>query len=54
MDKDVIINEDLWCGINVTILKGVTHGRGSTICAGALVTKVTLPHVVMGGVPANL
>lgn len=53
LDKDVVINEDVWCGINVTILKGVTIGRGCTICAGALVTKDTPPYAIMGGVPAK-
>lgn len=53
LDKDVIINEDVWCGINVTILKGVTIGRGCTICAGAVVAKSTPPYAIIGGVPAR-
>lgn len=53
LDKDVVINEDVWCGINVTILKGVTIGRGCTICAGAVVTKSTPPYAIIGGVPAR-
>lgn len=32
-DKDVIIEEDVWIGCNVTILSGVTIGRGSTVAA---------------------
>lgn len=53
LDKDVVINEDVWCGINVTILKGVTIGRGCTICAGAVVAKSTPPYAIIGGVPAR-
>jgi acetyltransferase-like isoleucine patch superfamily enzyme len=53
LDKDVVINEDVWCGINVTILKGVTIGRGCTICAGAVVAKSTPPYAIIGGTPAR-
>lgn len=37
-DQPVILEEDVWCGANVMILKGVTIGRGSVIAAGAVVT----------------
>lgn len=33
-DAPVIIEDDVWCGANVTILKGVTIGRGSVVAAG--------------------
>jgi len=54
LDQDVIINEDVWCGMNVIILKGVTIGRGCTICAGAVVTKSTPPYAIIGGIPAKI
>lgn len=38
--KPVIIEEDVFIGGNVTILPGVRIGRGSTVGAGSLVTKV--------------
>lgn len=53
-DQDVIIEEDVWCGANVTILKGVNIGRGSIIAAGAVVTKDIPPYSVAGGVPAKV
>lgn len=53
-DQDVIIEEDVWCGTNVTILKGVTIGRGSIVAAGALVTKSCPPYSIIGGVPAKI
>lgn len=53
MDQDVIIEPDVWIGINVTILKGVTIGRGSTICVDAVVSKSTPPYSISGGVPAK-
>lgn len=54
LDQDVIINEDVWCGMNVVILKGVIIGRGCTICAGAVVSKSTPPYSIIGGIPAKV
>lgn len=51
--KDVLVEEDVWMGFNVTLLSGVTIGRGSTIAAGAVVTKSTPPYSINGGVPAR-
>lgn len=53
-DKDVVIEGDSWFGINVTILAGVTIGRGSVIAAGAVVTKSCPPYSIIGGVPAKI
>jgi len=52
-DEPVIIEDDAWCGANVTILKGVTIGRGSVIAAGAVVTKDIPPYCIAGGIPAK-
>ena len=53
LDKDVIINEDVWAGIDVLILGGVCIGRGCTLAARSVVTKSTLPYAIYGGVPAK-
>ena len=53
-DAPVVIEDDVWCGANVTILKGVTIGRGSVIAAGAVVTKSVPPYSIAGGVPAKV
>lgn len=53
-DLPVVIEDDVWCGANVTILKGVTIGRGSIVAAGAVVTQSFPPYSVIGGVPAKL
>lgn len=53
-DAPVIIEDDCWIGANVTILKGVTIGRGSVVAAGAVVTKSCTPYSIIGGVPAKL
>lgn len=52
-DKDVIIEEDCWVGVNVTLLPGVVIRRGSTIAAGAVVTKSTPPYSLSAGVPCR-
>lgn len=53
-DQAVVIEDDVWCGANVTILKGVTVGRGSVVAAGAVVTRSCPPYSIIGGVPAKL
>lgn len=52
-DSPVIIEDDVWVGANVTILKGVTIGRGSVIAAGGIVNKSTPPYSISGGIPAR-
>lgn len=53
-DLPIVIEDDVWCGANVTILKGVTIGHGSVVAVGAVVTKSFLPYSIIGGVPAKL
>ena len=48
-DAPIVIEDDVWCGANVTILKGVTIGRGSVVAAGAVVTKSCPPYSILGG-----
>ncbi len=53
-DHDVVVEEDVWIGCNVTLLSGVTIGRGTTVAAGALVSKSMPPYCICGGVPAKV
>ncbi len=53
-DAPVIIEDDVWTGANITILKGVTIGRGSVIAAGAVVNKSCPPYSIIGGIPAKI
>lgn len=53
-DQDVVIGTDVWCGANVTILKGVHIGDGAVIAAGSVVTKDIEAFSVVGGVPAKM
>jgi|SRR5581483_10373962 len=50
----IVIEDEVWVGCNVTILKGVTLGAGSVVAAGAVVTQSCKPHSLIGGVPARL
>lgn len=52
-DAPVTVEEDVWMGANVTLLMGVTVGRGCTVAAGAVVHRSTPPYSVVGGVPAK-
>jgi acetyltransferase-like isoleucine patch superfamily enzyme len=53
-DQPVVIEDDVWAGAHVIILKGVTIGHGSIIAAGSVVTKSFPPYSIIGGVPARL
>ncbi len=49
----ILIEDDVWLGARVTVLPGVTIGRGSVIAAGAVVTGDVPPNTLVGGVPAR-
>ncbi len=53
-DLPVIIEDDVWIGAEVVILKGITLRRGSIVAAGAVVTKSFPPYSIIAGVPARL
>jgi maltose O-acetyltransferase len=50
----VVIEDDVWIGLRVIILPGVTIGRGSVIAAGAVVANDIPPFSIAGGVPAKV
>jgi maltose O-acetyltransferase len=49
----VVIENDVWIGARVIILKGVTIGKGATIAAGSVVTQDVDSMAIVGGVPAK-
>lgn len=53
-DMGIRIGNDVWIGLNATILQGCTIGNGVTIAAGAVVTKDVPPYCVVGGIPAKI
>lgn len=51
---EVKIENDVWIGVNATILPGVTISNGAIVAAGAVVTKDVPPYAIVGGVPAKI
>nr|WP_324253299.1 acyltransferase [Vibrio parahaemolyticus] len=54
VSKPVLIEDNVWIGINSIILPGVTIGNGSVIAANSVVTKDIPPMVLAGGNPAKI
>ncbi|WP_042481845.1 acyltransferase [Solitalea canadensis] len=50
----IIIEDNVFIGSNVTVLKGVTIGRNAVIANGSLVTKSIPNDVIAGGVPCKV
>ena len=53
-DQPVVVEDDVWIGAGVIVLKGVTIGSGSIVAAGAVVTKSIPPFSIAAGVPAKV
>ncbi len=50
----IVIEDDAWIGFNVTILKGVTIGRGAVIGAASMITKDVAAYTIVAGSPARV
>ena len=52
---DVIVEDGVWIGANVTLLPGTHIGRGCMVAAGAVCTGGVIypPYAVIAGVPAK-
>lgn len=51
--KPVFIHDNVWLGVNVIVLKGVTIGENSVIGAGSVVTKNIPANVIAAGNPCK-
>lgn len=52
--KPVVIGNNVWIGMNSTIMRGVTVGDNSIIGANSLVTKDVPSNVIAAGIPAKI
>lgn len=52
--RPIILEDDVWLGARVIILKGVTIGQGAVIGAGSVVTRDIPPRSVAVGQPARV
>lgn len=53
-DKDVIVDEDVWIGTNVTLLAGSHIKRGAIVGGGSVVRSVVPPYAIVAGNPAKI
>lgn len=53
-DRDIVVEEDVRMGANVTLLSGVRIGRGSTIGNGSVCRMDVPPYAVVMGNPARV
>jgi acetyltransferase-like isoleucine patch superfamily enzyme len=51
--RDIKVMDGAWLGANVTLLPGVTIGRGAVVGAGSVVTRDVAPNDLAAGVPAK-
>ena len=53
VDGPVVIEDYVWIASRVTVLPGVTIGRGAVVACGAVVTRDVEPMTIVAGVPAR-
>jgi acetyltransferase-like isoleucine patch superfamily enzyme len=51
-EREIVIENDVWLGVNVTVLKGVVIQKGAIVAAGAVVTKSIPAYEIWAGIPA--
>lgn len=52
--EKILIEDDVWIGAGVIILRGVKIGKGSIIGAGSVVIKSVPPYAIVSGNPAKI
>lgn len=50
----IIIEDDVWIGMDAIILSGVKVSKGAVIGAGSVVTKDVPPYAIVAGNPAKI
>jgi acetyltransferase-like isoleucine patch superfamily enzyme len=54
LSSPVVIEDNVWLGLNAVVLKGVTIGKGSIIGANSVVTKSIPAGVIAAGNPCRV
>jgi len=54
LDTPVLLEKNVWLGVNVIILKGVSVGENTLVAAGSVVTRTLPSNVIAGGNPAKV
>ena len=54
ISKKVVIEDNVFIGMNSLILKGVTVGENSIVGAGSIVTDDIPPNCIALGIPAKM
>lgn len=52
-ESPIVLENDVWLGVNVVVLKGVVIGQGAIVGAGAVLTKSVPPYEIWAGIPAK-
>lgn len=50
----IVVEDDVWIGMNTLILSGIKIGKGAIVGAGSVVTKDIPPYSIVGGNPARV
>lgn len=53
-DQDIVVEEDVWIGARVSLLKGAHIGRGAVIGSGSVVRSFIPPYSIVIGNPAKV
>jgi acetyltransferase-like isoleucine patch superfamily enzyme len=54
IDGNIIVEDNVWFGANVTVLANVRIGTNSVIAAGSIVTKDVESNTIVGGNSAKV
>ncbi len=49
----IVIEDDVWLGINSVVMRGVTVGKGAIVGAGSIVLRDVAPYTIVAGAPAR-
>lgn len=52
--REIVIEDDVWIGMNSIVLPGVTIGAGAIVAANSVVHKNVPPKVIVRGNPAQI